>query len=270
MSMQTGQTPPHPATRRRRGRRLRRLLGVLLMVVGLGLSTWVVVIWRWGDPFTSLYTRSQQHRLAKTYERHLGEYRPPVVKHTKRRHADRRARLIAELNAVRLAAQSYRVHSHTGQPVGRIRIPRLGLNMIVVDGTDHESLKRGPGLDPHTYMPGEGQLVYIAGHRTTYLAPFAHIDSLRRGDRIWIQTPYATFEYRIVRHVIVAANAVWVLRSHGRELLALQACHPRFFATHRYIAYAKPVRVTPRGRRALNVAQLTLRAAGPPAAIHTS
>ena len=55
--------------------------------------------------------------------------------------------------------------------------------MVVVDGTDHDSLTKGPGLDRRTYMPGEGQLVYIAGHRTTYLAPFAHIERMQAGDR---------------------------------------------------------------------------------------
>ena len=95
-------------------------------------------------------------------------------------------------------------------------------------------------------MPGEGQLVYIAGHRTTFLAPFSHIERLRRGDRVKLQLPYATFVYRISGHRIVAADDLSVLRSPRHELLALQACHPRFFADHRYIAYALPVRVLPR------------------------
>ena len=235
-----------------------------MMVAGLALVLWTVVVWRWQDPFTSLYTRSQQHRLAVDYQRRVDDYRPGAVPSRPRR-PSRRAQLIAELNAIKVDARRYRVQARTGEAIGRIRVPRLGLNMIVVDGTDHDSLKRGPGLDQRTYMPGEGQLVYVAGHRTTYLAPFAHIEQLRRGDPIWIQTPYATFEYRIVRHVIVPSDAMYVLRTHGHELLALQACHPRFFATHRYIAYAKPVRVVPRGRRALNVARLTLPATKPPA-----
>jgi sortase A len=96
-------------------------------------------------------------------------------------------------------------------------------------------------------MPGEGQLVYIAGHRTTYGAPFAHITDLKRGDRVFIELPYGTFEYAITGHRIVAAEELSVLKSKGVEQLALQACHPRFFASHRYIAYAKPVGVTVRG-----------------------
>ena len=95
-------------------------------------------------------------------------------------------------------------------------------------------------------MPGEGELVYIAGHRTTYLAPFAHIDAMRVGDRITLHMPYATFRYRVTGHQIVDADALWVLKSHHRDVVALQACHPRFFATHRYIVWAKLVRVIPR------------------------
>ena len=90
----------------------------------------------------------------------------------------------AERRAVALAAKQYRLHLHRGDPVGRLEVPRLGLNAIVVNGTDHDSLTKGPGRYLGTYMPGEHELVYVAGHRTTYLAPFAHIDSLRLGDQV--------------------------------------------------------------------------------------
>jgi sortase A len=96
-------------------------------------------------------------------------------------------------------------------------------------------------------MPGEGELVYVAGHRTTYLAPFSHIDRLRTGDPVTIELPYATFEYRISITRVVAASDLAMLKSHRREVLVLQACHPRFFSSHRYLAYARPVRITPRG-----------------------
>ena len=96
--------------------------------------------------------------------------------------------------------------------------------MIFVNGTDHESLKKGPGRDLRTFMPGQGQLVYIAGHRTTYLAPFSHIDSLRAGDRVTLEVPYATFVYRIVRHRIVPSDDLSVLKSHRHEVVILQAC----------------------------------------------
>src|SRR5437667_1276729 len=121
--------------------------------------------------------------------------------------------------------------------------------MILVNGTDEATLQKGPGRDLRTYMPGQGQLVYIAGHRTTYLAPFSHIDSLRPGDRITLEVPYGTFIYTMTNHRIVAATAPSVLRSPPHELLELQACHPRLFPSHRYIAYAKLIRVEPHGAK---------------------
>jgi sortase A len=123
----------------------------------------------------------------------------------------------------------------------------MGLNMIFVNGTDHETLKKGPGRDLRTFMPGENRLVYIAGHRTTYLAPFSDIDSMRPGDRITLELPYATFIYSMTHHRVVVSTNLSVLRSPKHELLELQACHPRFFASHRYIVYARLLRVEPRG-----------------------
>jgi sortase A len=138
----------------------------------------------------------------------------------------------------------------------------MGVNMIFVNGTDHDTLTKGPGRDLRTFMPGENRLVYIAGHRTTYLAPFSHIDSLRRGDRVTIQVPYGTFIYTVTGHRIVKSTDLSVLRSPRHELLELQACHPRFFATHRYIAYARLVRVEPHGAAPYDVRPLAAQASG--------
>jgi sortase A len=158
-----------------------------------------------------------------------------------------RTDLAAERREVASAAARFRKSARTGQAIGRITIGRIGLHMVVVNGTDHDSLKKGPGRDARTYMPGQNRLVYIAGHRTTYLAPFSHIDSIRTGDFIRLEMPYATFVYRAVKHRIVVDTDLSVLRSPKHELLELQACHPRFFASHRYIVYARLVAVEPRG-----------------------
>jgi sortase A len=97
--------------------------------------------------------------------------------------------------------------------------------------------------------------VYIAGHRTTYGAPFSHIDRLRREDRVVFELPYATFEYAVTGRRIVPATYVQALRSRGREEIALQACWPRFFASHRIIVYAAPVRVVVPGEVPLVIAR---------------
>jgi sortase A len=216
-------------------RRTLRIAGAILLAAGALTLAWTVVVWQWQDPVTGLYTRWQQHKLEQGLDNLVAAYPVP-----------RRARnLAAERLTLRREATAFRLRVGEGQPIGHIVIGRIGLNMVLVEGTDHGSLKKGPGRDPRTYMPGEDRLVYIAGHRTTYLAPFADINDIRPGDVIRLEMPYGTFVYRMTSHRIVPSNDLSVLRSPKHELLELQACHPRFFATHRYIVYARLVRVEP-------------------------
>jgi len=229
-----------------------RIGGTVLLVAGALVLVWVVVVWRWQDPFTALYTHWQQHRLSHSYEKRFDAYRPA-------RTSD--ASIDSTMRAVAQEGRRYRLESKRGEAIGRIRVPRIGVNMILVNGTDDATLKKGPGRDLRTYMPGEGQLIYIAGHRTTYLAPFAHIEKMRVGDAITLEVPYGTFRYRIFQKRIVKADDLAVLHSHGREVVVLQACHPRFFATHRYLVYARLARVEPRGGRWLHPPATRLAAA---------
>jgi sortase A len=216
------------------------------VIAGALTLVWALVVWQWQDPFTALYTKWRQHQLASQYERRAHTFDAAIV----------RTSTAAERRSIEREARRYRLESKSGEAIGRIKVPRMGVNMILVNGTDHESLKKGPGRDLRTFMPGENRLVYIAGHRTTYLAPFSHIDSLRPGDRISLEVPYGTFIYAVTRHRIVEATDLSVLRSPRHELVALQACHPRFFASHRYIAYARLIRVEPRGAAAFDVSAL--------------
>ena len=218
------------------------------------MLAWVLVVWLWQDPFTALYTHWKQHQLSQAYERRFSAYEPAELRRNE-------VSVSARTKVIAREARLYRIQSGRGQAIGRIRVPRLDLNMILVNGTDHSSLTKGPGRDRRTYMPGEGQLVYIAGHRTTYLAPFAHIERLRSGDAVTLDVPYATFRYRVFKHRIVGAHEMSVLRSHGVEVVELQACHPRFFASQRYIAYARLVRVEPRGGAAFEPPATALAAA---------
>jgi len=215
-----------------------RILGLLLIVAGALTLTWVVVVWQWQDPFTAIYTHFQQNRLSHTYDRRVQAYHP-----TPTRGKD----LAAVQVEIAAEARAYRRTLHTGDPVGRLQIGRIGLRMVVVQGTDHETLKKGPGHYEPSAVPGEGHLIYIAGHRTTYLAPFARINDIKVGDYITFSVPYATFTYRVQRHYVVPSDELSVLEDHGSEILRLQACHPRFFATHRYIVDAMLASVTPAG-----------------------
>jgi sortase A len=207
-----------------------RILGRVLIACGVLALAWALVVWRWQDPFTALYTKIQQDRLARQYDGLVRAYRPPRLNG---------ASLAAVQRVIAQEARRYRLATHEGEAIGRIVVPRLHLNMVLVDGTDEGSLQKGPGRDLRSYMPGEGRLVYIAGHRTTYAAPFSHIDRLRRGDLIRIEMPYGTFDYTVTGQRVVRASDLSVLRSKRYEQVALQACHPRFFATHRLIVFGK-------------------------------
>jgi sortase A len=218
-------------------RRLARITGTLMIVAGVGALAWALTVWQWQDPFTAVLNRLEQRELSDEFSRRLDEGGAQLA--------------TASGDALRASlareARKWRLRSERGDAVARLRIPALGVDAIVVNGTDGATLKRGPGRYLGSRMPGEGELVYVAGHRTTYGAPFSKIDHLRKGDRVFVELPYGTFEYAVTGHRIVPATRTSALESKGHEQLALQACHPRFFASHRYIAYAKPVRVTPRG-----------------------
>jgi sortase A len=128
-----------------------------------------------------------------------------------------------------------------------VRIARIGLSEVVVQGTDAGSLRKGPGHYPGTPLPGRGGTVGIAGHRTTYGAPFRNIDDLRPGDRIVVELPYARFEYAVERQRIVPPTATWITRPAGYERLVLSACHPLYSAAQRIVIFARLVDATPRG-----------------------
>lgn len=200
---------------------LSRWIGIAAIVGGLAVLGWVAVVRFWHDPITAAYAEVEQHRLAQAYENRLAAYEP--------------------VSSMTTAASRYRAATREGQPLGWITIPRLSLHAVLVDGTNESDLTKGPGLYRGDFLPGEGRLVYVAGHRTTYSAPFAYIEKLRRGDTVVISLPYGTFQYKVTGHKIVSASDVAVLRTGHKEQLILQSCHPRFSASHRYLAYARLV-----------------------------
>jgi sortase A len=211
-------------------------IGTFLLVIGLGILAWAATVYLWKDPFTTAYTAYEQRRLASNLDEQFDNWHPtrePVAESSDP----------VKRDDVSREAKRYRLTSEDGDAIARIRIPQLDLNLVLVNGTSVSDLRRGPGRHLETYMPGEHELVYIAGHRTTYGAPFGDINELKAGDTITLELPYATIEYRVTRHRIVDDNDVSVLESPHHEQLVLQACHPRFFASQRYLVYATPVSV---------------------------
>jgi sortase A len=135
----------------------------------------------------------------------------------------------------------------TGDAIGQLEIPKLGVSYDIVQGTDESSLEKGPGHYPGTPFPGLGQTVAVAGHRTTYLAPFRHIDALHPGARIVLDMPYARFTYVVQYQKIVPPTALWITHNAGYERLVLSACNPLYSAAQRIVIFARLQAVKPLG-----------------------
>jgi sortase A len=129
-----------------------------------------------------------------------------------------------------------------GDAIARIEIPAIGVSEYVVEGTDTGDLRKGPGHYPDTPLPGEPGTSAIAGHRTTYGAPFRDIDGLKRGNVIRVDMPDGRFVYRVERVTVVDDQDLSVLRPVGHRRLMLSACHPLYSAAERVIVFARQVR----------------------------
>jgi sortase A len=218
-----------------------RKAGYVLVALGVALIAWVGVTVGWGDPFTSLYTQHEQHVLSSRLEQLDRRW---ATRRSLSAAMNARASLTARRTAMRNSAVAFGRSLREGQPIGRIVVPRLHLNMVVVQGTSESALKKGPGhydraSGVNTSLPGLGGVVAIAGHRTTYLHPFRHIDDLRSGDQISLRMPYGTFRYTVYYHRIVDSKDWSILRSRRFEKLVLSACHPLYSASHRWVVFAR-------------------------------
>jgi sortase A len=126
-----------------------------------------------------------------------------------------------------------------GDAIAIIQIPRIKLDMIVVEGTDSASLTKGPGHYKDTAYPwNEHGRVGIAGHRTTYLHPFWSLDKLKSGDLIRLITRHGRFDYHVTRVFTIHPSDSWVLNQTQKPTLVLTTCHPRFSAALRLVVFA--------------------------------
>jgi len=130
-----------------------------------------------------------------------------------------------------------------------IEFPKLHASYDVVQGTDTASLEEGPGHYPATAFPGiPGDTVAIAGHRTTYLAPFRYLNELDPGDLIVVTMPYARFTYRVQRQQVVTPTSLWITANKGYERLVLSACNPLYSASQRIAVFASLYEQQPLGQ----------------------
>jgi sortase A len=237
--MGTGSIAAEGVTGRERRRLRVRKVGTGLVVLGVFVIVYAGVILFWGDPFTALYADWRQQGLSHTLNQEIAAWPKPAIPVS-----DPNPRPV-ELRLLRHDAAKFSSTLQGGQPFGRLTIGRIGLTVVVVQGTDWlYDLSQGPGHYSNTAFPGQATTVAIAGHRTTFGAWFRHINDIRNGDWISLQMPYATFHYRVQYHQVVP-NTDWkIIRPQGYERLVLSACHPLYSSSHRWVVYAKGMSAT--------------------------
>ena len=184
-----------------------RFVASVMMVSGILLISDAVVTLAWQEPVSAYFSERQQVKLEKAL------IDPP--------------------------ARVVRKQPLRGDAIGKIVIPSIGVSEYVVEGTDADNLRKGPGHYPDTPLPGQKGTSAIAGHRTTYGAPFRKLNELDRNDRIVLEMPYGTFVYRVDKTQVVDDSALWVTRPVGHPQLVLTACHPLYSAAQRIVAFAR-------------------------------
>jgi sortase A len=126
-----------------------------------------------------------------------------------------------------------------GTPIGFLTIPRIGMsNAAIIEGTGEAQLQQGPGHYQGTPLPGQAGNAAIAGHRTTYAAPFYNLNELQPGDPITVQTTQGIFTYQVVTSHVVLPSNVTVLDASTTPELTLTTCNPRYSAATRLVVVA--------------------------------
>ena len=187
-----------------------RFVASVMKVSGALLITDAAVTLLWQEPISAIVAQREQSRLKEAL------IEPP-------------ARVIRRMPL-------------PGDAIGRIEIPTIGVRDYVVEGTDLENLRKGPGHYPDTPLPGDRGTVAIAGHRTTYGAPFRRIDELDRGQEIAVDMPYGRYVYRVERTKIVEPTELSVLDRVLHDRLVLSACHPLYSAAQRVVVFSRLAR----------------------------
>ncbi len=212
-------------------RRARQLAGAVLAAGGLVAVADAAITVAWQEPVGALQASAAQDDLSERFAVLDAQY-------SRIRLASARTTMLGRARtAGRLAAAT-----EEGEPLGRLRIRRIGLSLVWVQGTASADLAKAPGHYAGTALPGRRGTVGIAGHRSTHGAPFRHVDRMRAGDRIQVTMPYGQYEYAVERVRIVSPDQAEVLRTAPQDRLVLTACHPVWSAKQRIVVIARLVR----------------------------
>ena len=212
-----------------------RILSTALITAGLVVLADAALTLLWQEPVSAAYASLQQSRASDELAELESEFDPGDVGFLSANASDAaRARMLAE---------RFQETISKGQPIGRLKIDSIGLDTVLMNGTDTSTLQKGPGRYPQTPLPGYGETTGIAGHRTTYLAPLRKINEIEDGDEIRVELPYGAFTYEVEKHEIVKPSDVEIVDPVGYERVVLTACHPLYSAAQRWAVFGKLTRI---------------------------
>lgn len=196
----------------------------------------VTVVWQ--EPLTSLGAARAQANLSNEVEglAEAARVDRQTLDRVLRSPRDRVLRSPREI--ARELAKSQRRRLDSGEPLGRIEMPTIDASYMMVEGASEGPLRKGPGHYSDTPLPGMRGTFAIAGHRTTYLAPFRRIDELANGDVIEVTMPYGRFTYEVEDKLVVEPDDTWVKDKVDHDRLVLTACHPVYSAKQRFVVFA--------------------------------
>ena len=218
-------------------RRALYILSVALITAGVVIAADVAVTLAWREPLSTLYGSLQQGQAADELEQLEREFPTPAMPPPEASARDVAAAGAPARRLVRGTGRDREGNREDRDPVDRARHRRR-------PGHRHREPAEGSRpLSRDTAFPGQGKTIGIAGHRTTYLAPFRHINEVADGDEITLEMPYGTFVYEVQKHEIVDPSQVEIVRDVGYERLVLTACHPLYSAAQRWAVFAKLRRI---------------------------
>ncbi|MHB1537760.1 MAG: class E sortase [Solirubrobacteraceae bacterium] len=231
--------------RMRKGRLARALAWALIGFGALALADAGVTM-LWQEPLSAIYASVRQSGLEAELSK--VESRAPTL-----REAEALERTHDERHRVLLLARDMERSARPGSAIGRIDIPKIRSDFVLIDGTGTSELAAGPGIYrksayPGVHFPGVPGTTAIAGHRTTFLEPFKHIAELHSGNHIYITMPYARFTYTILgERAVPPTDTGVVLARKGYTRLVLSSCTPEFSAAERLLVFASLTKVQTRG-----------------------
>jgi sortase A len=210
-------------------RRSAAALGRILITVGV-LTLLFAAYQLWG---TGIYTAQQQDNLRQQFTTELHKAAPKTPPTT--------------VPSPTTTTTTPPLLPPAGDAVADIRIPKIGLDDIVVNGVGRDDLRKGPGHYPETPLPGQRGNAAIAGHRTTYGAPFGNLDQLSSGDEIFLRTLQGSFTYRVYSQLVVDPSDVAVLGPDPNRpaTVTLTTCNPKYSASQRLVVQASLESPTP-------------------------